>query len=96
MELAVIGKEDFCLGFSLAGVRNIFETESPAEALKKVSDDPEIGVVVFDESLLEKVDEFEKARLEGSIRPVFVTLSLKEESDALKKMIKKSIGVELW
>ena len=96
MELAVIGREDFCLGFSLAGVRNIFETESPADALKKVSDDPEIGVVVFDESLLEKVDEFEKARLEGSVRPVFVMLSLKEESDALKRMIKKSIGVELW
>ena len=96
MELAVIGREDFCLGFSLAGVRNIFETESPADALKKVADDPEIGVVVFDESLLEKVDEFEKARLEGSVRPVFVTLSLKEESDDLKRMIKKSIGVELW
>ena len=96
MELAVIGREDFCLGFSLACVRNIFETESPADALKKVSDDPEIGVVVFDESLLEKVDEFEKARLEGSVRPVFVMLSLKEESDALKRMIKKSIGVELW
>lgn len=96
MELAVIGKEDFCLGFSLAGVRNIFETESPADALKNVSDDLEIGVVVFDESLLGKVDEFERARLEGSIRPVFVTLSLKEDSGTLKKMIKKSIGVELW
>lgn len=96
MELAVIGKEDFCLGFSLAGVRNIFETESPADALKKVSGDPEVGVVVFDESLLERLDEFEKARLEGSVRPVFVMLSIKEESGALKKMIKKSIGVELW
>ena len=96
MELAVIGKEDFCLGFSLAGVRNILETESPAEALRKVSEDSGVGVVVFDESLMEKLDEFERARLEASIRPVFVMLSLKEESDALKKMIKKSIGVELW
>ncbi|MEK6837880.1 MAG: V-type ATP synthase subunit F [Nanoarchaeota archaeon] len=96
MELAVIGREDFCLGFSLAGIRNTFETESPAEALRRVSEDSEVGVVVFDESLMEKLDEFERAKLEVSIRPVFVTLSLKEESDALKKMIKKSIGVELW
>ncbi len=96
MELAIIGKEDFCLGFSLAGVRNVFETENPAEAISKVMEDNEVGVVVLDESLMGKLDEFEKARLDSSVRPVFMTLSLKEESDALKKMIKKSIGVELW
>ncbi len=96
MEIAVIGREDFCLGFSLAGVRNIFETESPAEAITKVINDPEVGVVVVDESLMGKLDEFEKAKLEASVRPVFMTLSLKEESDAIRKMIKKSIGVELW
>ena len=96
MELAVIGREDFCLGFSLAGIRNIFETENPAEAISRVMEDHEIGVVVIDESLTDKLDEFEKAKIEDSVRPVFMTLSLKEENDALKKMIKKSIGVELW
>ncbi|MBI2550056.1 V-type ATP synthase subunit F [Candidatus Woesearchaeota archaeon] len=96
MELAVIGREDFCLGFSLAGVRGIFETDNPAGAIKKVSGDADVGVVVFDESLSGKLDEFDRARLENSVRPVFVMLSLKEESDALRKMIKKSIGVELW
>ncbi|MBI2143610.1 V-type ATP synthase subunit F [Candidatus Woesearchaeota archaeon] len=96
MELAVIGKEDFCLGFSLAGVKNVFETDSPADAVKRVFDSPETGVVVFDESLLGKLDELERAKIENSVRPVFVMLSLNEESDALRKMIKKSIGVELW
>ena len=96
MELAVIGREDFCLGFSLAGIRDIFETDNPADAIKEVSDNADVGVVVFDESLSGKLDEFDRARLENSVRPVFVMLSLKEESDALRKMIKKSIGVELW
>ena len=96
MEIAVIGKEDFCLGFSLAGVRNIFETAEPADAVGIVNKNQEIGIVIFDESLLNKLDEFEKSKIEGSVRPVFVMLSLNEESDALKKMIKKSIGVELW
>lgn len=96
MELAVIGKEDFCLGFSLTGVRNIFETENPAEAVRNVIKDQDVGVVVIDESLMDRLDEFEKAKIEASVRPVFMTLSLKEENDALKKMIKKSIGVELW
>ena len=96
MELAVIGRDDFCLGFGLAGVRNIHETESPSDAIRNVMGDESIGVVVFDEALAGKLDEFEKARLEASVRPVFVMLSLKEESEDLKRMIKKSIGVELW
>lgn len=96
MELAVIGKEDFCLGFSLAGIRNVFETDNPTDVIKKVSENADVGVVVFDESLAGRLDEFDRARLENSVRPVFVMLSLKEESDALRKMIKKSIGVELW
>ena len=96
MELAVIGKEDFCIGFSLAGVRNVFETAEPADAIERVNQNQEVGVVIFDESLLNKIDEFEKSKIEGSVRPVFVMLSLNEESDALRKMIKKSIGVELW
>lgn len=96
MELAVIGREDFCLGFGLAGIRNMFETEEPGEAVRRVMENQAIGVVVFDESLVGKLDEFERARLEGSVRPVFVMLSLKEESGALRDMIKKSIGVELW
>ena len=96
MELAVIGKEDFCIGFSLAGVRNVFETAEPADAIERVNQNQEIGVVIFDVSLLNKLDEFEKSKIEGSVRPVFVMLSLNEESDALRKMIKKSIGVELW
>jgi len=96
MELAVIGREEFCMGFNLAGIRNVFETDAPGEAINKVFENPEIGVVVLDESLIPKIDEFDRQKLEGSVRPVVVTLSLKEESDALRKMIKKSIGVELW
>ena len=96
MELAVIGKEDFCIGFGLAGIRNVFETAEPADAIERVNQNQEIGVVIFDESLLNKLDEFEKSKIEGSVRPVFVMLSLNEESDTLRKMIKKSIGVELW
>jgi V/A-type H+/Na+-transporting ATPase subunit F len=95
MELAVIGKEDFCLGFSLAGIRNMFEIEDPSDSIDKVYENEDIGVVVFDESLSNKLGEFDKSRIENSVRPVFVMLSLNEESEELRKMIKKSIGVEL-
>lgn len=95
MEIAVIGEENFCLGFRLAGIKKIFETDEPQEALAGVKEDASIGIVIFDENLREKLDVDEKEELENSMRPVFITLSTEASEDTLKKMIRKSIGVDL-
>jgi len=95
MEIAVIGKEDFCLGFRLAGIKKIFETDEPQQAVSEVREDSSIGIVIFDENLLEKLDIDEKESLEDSLRPIYITLSTEASEDTLKKMIRKSIGVEL-
>ncbi len=95
MEIAVIGGEEFCLGFRLAGVKKIFETSEPREAMSSAKEDPEIGVVIFDEKLLKKLDSEDKAALEDSLKPIYITLSTESSEDSLRKMIRKSIGVEL-
>ncbi|MBS3133528.1 V-type ATP synthase subunit F [Candidatus Woesearchaeota archaeon] len=95
MEIAVIGREDFCLGFRLAGIKKIIETEKPQEAISAVKQDASVGVVVFDENLLERLDADEKEALEDSLKPIYITLSTRASEDTLKKMIRKSIGVEL-
>lgn len=95
MEIAVIGKEDFCLGFRLTGIKKVFETDKPQEAISAIKQDPSTGVVVFDENLLEKLDRDEKEALEDSLRPVYIIVSTKASDDSLKKMIRKSIGIEL-
>jgi len=45
--------------------------------------------------LQEKLDADEKEAFEDSLRPIYITLSTETSEDALKKMIRKSIGVEL-
>lgn len=95
MEIAVIGGEEFCLGFRLAGVKKIFETREPREAISLVEADSEVGVVIFDESLTGKLDSNDKADIEDSLKPIYITLSKESSEDSLKKMIRKSIGVEL-
>ena len=95
MEIAVIGGEDFCLGFRLTGIKKIFETDEPQQALSKVKEDSSIGIVIFDENLTEKLDVDEKEALENSLRPVYITLSTQTSEDTLKRMIRKSIGVDL-
>ena len=95
MEIAVIGKEDFCLGFRLAGINRIFETDNPREAINRVKQIQEVGVVVFDQNLAEKLDDDEKKDIEDSLRPIYLNLSTEASEDSLKKMIRKSIGVEI-
>ncbi len=95
MEIAVIGGEEFCLGFRLAGIKKIFETSEPREAISSAKADPETGVVIFDESLLKKLDSDDTKALEDSLKPIYITLSKESSEESLRKMIRKSIGVEL-
>ncbi len=95
MEIAIIGKEDFCLGFRLTGINKVFETDQPREAIKQVKQDQSIGVVILDEKLMSALDEYDKQELEDSLKPVFIMLSTKASEEYLRKMIRKSIGVEL-
>ena len=95
MEIAVIGRQDFCLGFRLAGIQKIFETDSPRESIKSLKDQPEVGVVVFDQTLNEKLEPEELQDLEDSLKPIYLWLSAEASEDSLKKMVRKSIGVEI-
>ncbi|MBI2664702.1 V-type ATP synthase subunit F [Candidatus Woesearchaeota archaeon] len=95
MEIAVIGKEDFCLGFRLAGIKKITETTDAAQAISEMKADESIGIVILDENLYQELDADSRAAIEDSIKPIFIALSQKATEDSLKKMIRKSIGVEL-
>ena len=45
---------------------------------------------------MENLDKHEKIDVEDSVDPVFIPVSTKAEQDSLKRLIKKSIGVDLW
>ena len=96
MELAVIGQEDFILGFQLAGIRKIYKAgDKPMQLIKEIMQNKEIGVVIIDDTTISRLEEHELLDVEGSISPVFVQLSTKTSQDSLKKLIRKSIGVDL-
>ena len=42
------------------------------------------------------LDKHQKLEVEDSVDPVFIPVSTKVEQDSLKRLIKKSIGVDLW
>ena len=96
-KLAAIGTSEFVVGFQLAGIRKTIETEDDAiNQIKNLTQDKEIGIVIIDQKTLDKVEEHDREDIEASIDPVFIPISTEVSQESLKKLIRKSIGVDLW
>ncbi|MBS3128474.1 V-type ATP synthase subunit F [Candidatus Woesearchaeota archaeon] len=96
-EIAVVGTSSFIVGFQLAGVRKIFEVHNNAqEALHHAQNDKDTSLIITDEETMQQLDEHTREMLEASVNPVCIVLSEKgEEQDTLRKLIIRSVGVDL-
>ena len=97
VKIAVVGSNEFIVGFQLAGIKDIIEAQSDYfNELKNIKNKKEIGIVVVDEKIMEKLEQHQRFDIESSVEPVFIPISTTSEQDSLRKLIKKSIGVDLW
>ena len=95
--MAVLGSNEFIVGFQLAGIKDTIEvSDNPINDINKFKEKKEHGVVVIEEKIMENLDKHERIDVEDSIDPVFIPVSTNVEQDSLKRLIKKSIGVDLW
>ena len=97
VKVAVIGGNEFVVGFQLAGIRDVIEvTENYYNELKNLKNKKEIGIFVVDEKIMESIEPHQRLEIEASVEPVFIPVSTTVEQDSLRRLIKKSIGVDLW
>jgi|SRR3989338_7244762 len=97
VDVVVLGNNEFVVGFQLAGIRETIEVSSePLKDIEGLRKRQDIGVVVIDEKIMESLEQHQRERIEDSVNPVFIPLSTKVEQDSLRRLIKKSIGVDLW
>jgi len=96
MEIAVLGNEEFVLGFRLAGLKRIHTAgfEDFEERLMELLADSTIGVLAVESSDLEYLSSNVRTRALESIAPVVVPVGV-EEGD-LREKVKRAIGVDLY
>ena len=96
MDIAVIGSEEFVLGFRLAGLRRVFVTtpETYQDVLEQAMEDPNVGVLAADGKDLDLLSPQVRARVLDSIQPVVVPVG-RGETD-LREKVKRAIGVDLY
>lgn len=100
-EIAVIADNATCLGFRLAGVQQAFAAEGKQaeKKLEEMLEKESIGIIIINEKLLDKMDFRLKKKLDRKAKPVVITVPDKKggeaETESLKALIKRAIGIEL-
>ena len=96
MDIAVIGSEDFVLGFRLAGIRHVFVANSDnyQEKIMEAMSQPSIGILAVDAKDLANLSYNLRQKITDSIQPVVVPVG-GDESD-LREKVKRAIGVDLY
>lgn len=97
-EIAVVGSQQFTLGFRLAGIRRIWNAEEPAELARAVMaarGDAEVSILVMATTDVARLDSRLRYELVRSVKPTLVAVG-EEEDDSLREKIKQAIGVDLW
>lgn len=96
MEIAVIGSEEFVVGFRLAGIKRVYAV-SPDNLLEKivqVMDESEVGILAVHTKDLERLPPQLRARMMDSVDPVVIPVGL-EEGD-MRDKIRRAMGIDLY
>ncbi len=97
MDIAVLGSEDFVLGFRLAGIKSIYAVDRQNFEVKllELLGNSTIGVLAVNSSSLEELSALTRKKALESIAPVVVPVGKGEGSD-LREKVKRAIGVDLY
>lgn len=98
MEIAVVGKSDFVIGFRLAGIRKIFDvTSSDIESkIQSVLNDKTVAILVVHDDDLRLLSPHMQQTLDDSVEPTVIAIGGKGESTNIRDKIKQAVGVDLW
>ena len=96
MEIAVIGSDEFVLGFRLAGIRRVFVANSDnyQEKMLEAMSQPTIGILAVDAKDLDNLSFQVRQKVMDSIQPVVVPVGGNDGD--LREKIKRAIGVDLY
>ena len=95
MQIAVLGSDEFVLGFRLAGIRRVFvaNSENYQEKVLEAMSQPTIGILAVDAKDLDNLSHQVRQKVMDSIQPVVVPVG-GDDSD-LREKVKRAIGVDL-
>ena len=99
MEIAVIGKSEFILGFRLAGIQKTYAADNDdklVQTVTKVLEDENVGILVMKGEDMGRLPFRLQNTLSESVRPTVIAIGGEEGGLSMRERIKRSVGVDLW
>ncbi len=94
-EIAVIGSEEFTLGFRLAGIKKSYVPENFDDKIAECLEEEELGIIITEERLITESSRKTQNLIETSVDPIVIGLSEEAESERLQQKIKRAIGADI-
>mgnify|MGYP001276000058 FL=1 len=98
MEIGVIGREMFTIGFRLVGIHKWFSVDDETnseEAVSSALKDKDIGVLVIHDTEWQELEDKTRSKLSNSVHPTVIAIGSGVD-DTLRERIRTAVGVDLW
>jgi V/A-type H+-transporting ATPase subunit F len=96
MEIAVVGSEDFVIGFRLAGIKKVYGVppEKLQETIVSLMEEEDIGILAVHTTDLERLPQHLKDKMIGSVDPVVIPVG--EEEGDIRDKVRRAMGIDLY
>ena len=96
MSMAVVGSEEFNLGFMLAGIDDVFKADSgnAPKVMQKILDSQKYAIVIVQEELMDALPRHLRYKITNAIKPLFVGVGHSTSTD-LQDKVKRAVGIDL-
>ncbi|MBE0519287.1 MAG: V-type ATP synthase subunit F [Thermoplasmata archaeon] len=96
MEIAVVGSEEFVVGFRLAGIRMVYgvEPDKLQETILQLLEEKSVGILAVHSKDIERLPQPLRDRMMASVDPVVIPVG--EEEGDMRDKIRRAMGIDLY
>ena len=96
MEIAVVGSEEFVVGFRLAGIRMVYgvEPDKLQETILQLLEEKSVGILAVHSKDIETLPQPLRDRMMASVDPVVIPVG--EEEGDMRDKIRRAMGIDLY
>ncbi|UCE80557.1 MAG: V-type ATP synthase subunit F [Methanobacteriota archaeon] len=96
MEIAVVGSEEFVVGFRLAGIKKVYGVppEKLQDTISELMEDKDIGILAVSTGDLEKLPQQLTDRMIRSVDPVVIPVG--EDEGDMRAKVRRAMGIDLY
>lgn len=96
MEIAVVGSEEFVVGFRLAGIKKVYGVppEKLQETITRLVQERSVGILAVHTKDLEQLPQQLRDRLMASVEPVVIPVG--EDEGDIRDKVRRAMGIDLY